>query len=52
MREGSDWQIVSIIDDTVDVGAITQISEMAIDAGFKDIRPYVYWHEAGRMAQI
>ncbi len=30
MREGSDWQIVSIIDDTVDVATITQISKMAI----------------------
>ncbi len=30
MREGSDWQIVSIVDDTVDVATITQISEMAI----------------------
>jgi len=52
MREGGDCQIVAIIDDTVDLGGITQISEMAIDAGFKDIRPFVYWHKTGRMAQI
>jgi hypothetical protein len=52
MREGGDCQVIAIIDDNVDLGGITQISEMAINAGFKDIRPFVYWHKTGRMAQI
>jgi hypothetical protein len=25
---------------------------MAINAGFKDIRPFVSWHKTGRMAQV
>jgi hypothetical protein len=52
VREGRNCQIIAIIDDNVDLGGITQISEMAINAGFKDIRPLVYWHKTGRMAQI
>jgi len=52
MREGGDCQVIAIIDDNVDLGGITQISEMVINAGFKDIRPFVYWHKTGRMAQI
>ena len=52
MREGDNCRVIAIIDDNVDLGGITQISEMAINAGFKDIRPFVYWHKTGRMAQI
>lgn len=52
LQRGADCQIIAIVDDTVDLAAITQISEMAINAGFKDIRPYVYWHKTGVMAQI
>jgi hypothetical protein len=52
LRECKDCQIVPILDDNVELGAITQISEMAINAGFKDIRPFVYWRKTGRMAQI
>src|SRR5262245_32398229 len=37
-HECKDCQIVPILDDNVELGAITQISEMAINAGFKDIR--------------
>jgi hypothetical protein len=52
LQEGSDCQIIAIVDDAVDLWGITQISEMAINAGFKDIRPFVYWHKTGTMAQI
>src|SRR5260370_33428452 len=45
MREGGDCQVIAIIDDNVDLGGITQISEMAINAGFKDVRPFVYWRK-------
>jgi hypothetical protein len=36
------------IDDDVPIGAITQISEMAINAVLKDIRPFIYWKKTGR----
>jgi hypothetical protein len=52
LRECTDCQIIPIIDDNVEIGAITQISEMAINAGFKDIRPFVFWRKTGRMAEI
>jgi len=47
-----DCQIIVLVDDRVPLSAITEISEMAINAGFKDIRPFVLWHKTGRMAQI
>jgi hypothetical protein len=52
LRECNDCQVIPIIDDDVELGAISQVSEMAINAGFKDIRPFVYWGKTGRMAQI
>jgi hypothetical protein len=52
LRECNECQVIPIIDDDVEFRAITEISEMAINAGFKDIRPFVYWRKTGRMAQI
>jgi hypothetical protein len=52
MREGGDCQIIEIVDDRAPLSAITEVSEMAINAGFKDIRPFVLWHKTGRMAQV
>jgi hypothetical protein len=52
LRECSDCQVIPIIDDDVELNAITQISEMAVNAGFKDIRPFVLWRKTGRMAEI
>jgi hypothetical protein len=52
LHEGVECQIIPIIDDRAPMSALTQVSEMIINAGFKDIRPFIYWHKTGRMAQI
>jgi hypothetical protein len=52
LHKGGDCQIIAVVDDRVPLSAVTEISEMAINAGFKDIRPFVSWHKTGRMAQI
>jgi hypothetical protein len=52
LHKGGDCQIIAVVDDRIPLSAITEISEMAINAGFKDIRPFVLWHKTGRMAQI
>src|SRR5260370_42622709 len=52
LHKGGDCQIIAVVDDRAPLSAITEISEMAITAGFKDIRPFIYWHKTGRMAQI
>lgn len=52
LHRGGDCQIIAVVDDRAPLSAITEISEMAINAGFKDIRPFVSWHKTGRMAQI
>ena len=51
LHEG-DCQIIEVVDDRAPLSAITEVSEMAINAGFKDIRPFIYWHKTGRMAQV
>jgi hypothetical protein len=52
LQEGDDCQIIEVVDDRAPLSAITEVSEMAINAGFKDIRPFIYWHKTGRMAQV
>jgi len=52
LYEGGDCQIIEVFDDRAPLSAITEVSEMSINAGFKDIRPFVYWHKTGRMAQV
>jgi hypothetical protein len=52
LQRGGDCQIIALVDDRAPLSAITEISEMAINAGFKDIRPFVFWHKTGRMAQV
>ena len=52
LKECSDCQIIVLIDDNIELSAINQIGEMAINAGFKDIRPFVYWRKTGRIAEI
>jgi hypothetical protein len=51
LHEG-ECQIIEVVDDRAPLSAITEVSEMAINAGFKDIRPFIYWHKTGRMAQV
>jgi hypothetical protein len=52
LQEGEDCQLIEVVDDRAPLSAITEVSEMAINAGFKDIRPFIYWHKTGRMAQV
>jgi hypothetical protein len=52
LHDGGNCQIIAVVDDRAPLSAITEVSEMAINAGFKDIRPFIYWHKTGRMAQV
>lgn len=52
MNECGECQLIEIVDDRAPLSAITEVSEMAINAGFKDIRPFVYWHKTGGMAEV
>jgi hypothetical protein len=52
LQEGGDCQIIEVFDDRAPLSAITEVSEMAINAGFKDIRPFIYWHKTARMAEV
>jgi len=52
LKRGGDHPVLLLVEDKAPLSAITEASEMAINAGFKDIRPYVYWHKTGNMARI
>jgi hypothetical protein len=52
LHEGGDCQVIEIFDDGARLSAIAEVSEMAINAGFKDIRPFIYWHKTGQMAEV
>jgi hypothetical protein len=52
LREGPNHQIIEVVDDRAPLSALTEVSEMAVNAGFKDIHPFIYWHKTGRMAEI
>jgi hypothetical protein len=52
MKRGGDHPVLLLVEDKAPLSAITEASEMAINAGFKDIRPYIYWHKTGNMARI
>jgi hypothetical protein len=52
LKRGGEHPILVLVEDEVPLSAITAVSEMAINAGFKDIRPYIYWHKTGNMARI
>jgi len=52
MKQGNDRPLLALVEDRAPLSAITEISEMAINAGFTDIRPYIYWPKTGNMARI
>lgn len=52
MNQCGECQLIEIVDDRAPLSAITEASNMAINAGFKDIRPFVYWHKTGGMAEV
>jgi hypothetical protein len=52
LQYGSRCQLIVLIDDSLDVGAISQIGKMAINAGFTDIRPFVHWTSTDKIAEV
>lgn len=52
LRSGNEAQVIEIVDDRAPLSALTEVSEMVVNAGFKDIRPFIYWHKTGRMAEV
>jgi hypothetical protein len=52
LHKGGDCQIIALIDDRAPLSAVTDLSEMVINAGFKEIHPFVLWHKTGRMGEI
>lgn len=48
----NDCQVFPIFDDDVQLSAITQFSEMAVNAGFKSIRPFILETKTGQMREV
>jgi hypothetical protein len=52
LQHGSRCQLIILIDESLDLGVISQVGQMAINAGFTDIRPFVYWSSTEKIAEI
>jgi hypothetical protein len=47
-----DSEFVIILEDSMALSDIKDVPQMAISAGFKDIRIFVYWKGTGNMAEV
>ncbi|HUN61833.1 MAG TPA: hypothetical protein VMU53_07580 [Candidatus Sulfotelmatobacter sp.] len=44
--------ILIVLEDTMALSDIKDIPQMALDAGFKNVRVFVYWKGTGNMAEL
>lgn len=44
--------IVIVLEDTMALSDIKEVPQMALDAGFKNVRVFVYWKGTGNMAEL
>jgi hypothetical protein len=49
---GKDRQIVVILEDSVLMSDFKYVPFMAIEAGFRDVRVFLTWKKAGKMAEV
>jgi len=44
--------ILIVLEDTMALSDIKDVPQMALDAGFKNVRVFVYWKDTGNMAEL
>lgn len=52
LSASGDSVVVIIMEDTMTLSDIKDVPRMALDAGFHDIRIFVYWKGTGNMAEV
>jgi hypothetical protein len=52
LKRDQDTPIVAILEDKVELRGLSEVPAMAITAGFRNVRTYVYWPWTHTMAEI
>jgi hypothetical protein len=52
LTSSADSDIVIVLEDTLALSDIKEVPQMALDAGFKNVRVFVYWKGTGNMAEL
>jgi len=52
LSSNADSDMVIILEDTMALSDIKQVPQMALDAGFKNVRVFVYWKGTGNIAEL
>ena len=48
----ADSEIIVILEDTMPLSDVKDVPQMALNAGFHDVRAFVYWKGTGNMAEV
>jgi len=51
LRYSADSYVVIVLEDSMALSDIKVVPQMALDAGFKNVRVFVYWKGTGNMAE-
>ena len=52
LSASGDSELIIILEDSMALSDIKEVPQMAVDAGFRDIRVFVYWKGTGNMAEV
>jgi hypothetical protein len=52
ISSNADSDIVIVLEHTLTLSDIKEVPQMALDAGFKNVRVFVYWKGTGNMAEL
>lgn len=52
LSSSGDSEVIIIMEDTMALSDIKDVPRMALDAGFQNIRIFVYWKGTGNMAEV
>lgn len=52
LASSAESTVVIVLEDTLALSDIKEVPRMALDAGFKNVRVFVYWKGTGNMAEL
>jgi hypothetical protein len=52
LSSSPDSDFVIVLEDTLSLSDIKEVPQMALDAGFKNVRLFLYWKGTGNMAEL
>jgi hypothetical protein len=52
LTSSADSEVAIVLEDTMALSDIKDVPQMALDAGFKNVRVFVYWKGTGNMAEL